>query len=129
MRYLDSSVVIAELFLESRRPPGEFWAGSLITSRLLEYEVWTKIHAKRLAESRGDQVRFLLERLAILEMEPPILARVLHPFPKPVRTLDAIHLASADFLRGQGEEISIATYDRRMRDTAAEMGFEVYEMG
>lgn len=128
MRYIDSSVVIAELLLETPRPSSEFWRNSLISSRLLEYEVWTRIHASRLGESRGDQVRFLLDRLAILDLEPPILARVLHPFPKPIRTLDAIHLATADFLRSQGENVSIATYDVRMRETASEMGFELYFM-
>jgi predicted nucleic acid-binding protein len=128
MTYLDSSVVIAELFVEERRPSEDFWTGSLVTSRLLEYEVWTQIHAKRLGESRGEEVRFVLERLSMLDMDPPILARALDPFPRPVRTLDAIHLASADFLRGLGQEVSIATYDTRMSAVAREMGFELYPL-
>lgn len=128
MRYLDSSVVLAELFLEERRPIEQFWSGSLVTSRLLEYEVWTKVHARQLGESRAEEVRFLLERLSILDMDPPILARALEPFPRPIRTLDAIHLASADFLRGQGQEVSIATYDARMGEVALEMGFELYPL-
>ncbi len=128
MRYLDSSGVLAELFLEERRPIEQFWSGSLVTSRLLEYEVWTKVHARQLGESRAEEVRFLLERLSILDMDPPILARALEPFPRPIRTLDAIHLASADFLRGQGQEVSIATYDARMGEVALEMGFELYPL-
>jgi predicted nucleic acid-binding protein len=128
VRYLDSSVVLAELFVERRRPPDHFWSGSLVTSRLLEYEVWTQIHAKHVGESRVEDVRFLLQRLNMLDMDPPILSRALDPFPKPIRTLDAIHLASADFLRGQGQEVSIATYDTRMGDVAREMGFELYPL-
>jgi len=64
----------------------------------------------------------------MLDMDPPILARALDPFPKPVRTLDAIHLASADFLRARGQDVSIATYDVRMGAVALEMGFELYPL-
>jgi hypothetical protein len=34
--YLDTSVVLAELFAEDRRPRPEFWMGQLVSSRLLE---------------------------------------------------------------------------------------------
>jgi predicted nucleic acid-binding protein len=57
-----------------------------------------------------------------------VLARVLEPLPLPVRTLDAIHLASADFLRGQGQEVTVATYDARMAEAARAMGFELYPL-
>jgi uncharacterized protein len=43
-----------------------------------------------------------------------VLARAVEPFPAPVRTLDALHLASAEFLRGLGQVISLASYDDRM---------------
>jgi type IV pilus assembly protein PilB len=32
----------------------------------------------------------------------PVLARALEPFPVPLRTLDALHLAAVAFLRGRG---------------------------
>ncbi len=41
------------------------------------------------------------------------LARVMEPYPVPVRTLDALHLASLEFLRGLGQRPVLATYDRR----------------
>ena len=37
--------------------------------------------------------------------------------------LDALHLASADFLRTSGVSLEIATYDERMRGAAQTMGF------
>jgi len=40
--------------------------------------------------------------------------RALEPFPVPVRTLDALHLASIEFLREQAQTVELATYDRRL---------------
>ena len=129
MIYLDTSVVLAHLFAEDEAPPADLWEESLVTSRLLEYETWTRIHSSGLKKSHGELVRGLLARLAILEMSPPVLVRAVDPFPLPVRTLDAIHLASADFLRGHGQEIVVATYDKRVRAAAEKMNFEIYSLG
>ena len=124
MIYLDSSVLIAHLLSEDRRPPASLWDSPLVSSRLLEVESWTALHARgntRLAEP----LRGLLLRLSLLEMEEPVLARAIEPFAEPVRALDAIHLASAEYLRRIGEEVTIATYDTRMRATALKMEFEI----
>jgi len=48
-----------------------------------------------------------------------VLSRALDPFPTPVRTLDALHLASIDFLRSMGQRPLLATYDRRLSQAAA----------
>ena len=118
MIYLDSSVVLAHLLTEDRAPPQSLWQEPLISSRLLVYEVWTRIHALGLADSHGDAVRALLGRLALLELSPPVLARALDPFPVPVRTLDALHLASIEFLREHGQTIELASYDERLAAAA-----------
>jgi predicted nucleic acid-binding protein len=55
-----------------------------------------------------------MERLAILELVPHVLARALEPFPVAVRTLDALHLASIEFLRKRGGTGELATYDERL---------------
>ena len=128
MIYLDSSVLIAQLLAEDRRPRQDLWSESLTSSRLLEYEVWTRIHARGLGGRLGEVLRLLLARLSILGLERPVLARALEPFPSRVRTLDAIHLASADFLRGEGQEVKVATYDERMAEAARAMGFELYSL-
>ena len=44
-----------------------------------------------------------------------------------VRTLDALHLASIDFLRRQGQTVELATFDRRMADAARAMGVPVVD--
>ena len=123
MIYLDTSVALAQLLGEDRRPPETLWAESLVSSRLLEYELWTRLHRLGAAKSHGEAARDLLARVAIVELAPEVLARALEPFPKPVRTLDALHLASADFLRASGARLEIASYDDRLRVAAEAMGF------
>ena len=122
MIYLDTSVALAHLLAEDRRPPDALWEGELVSSRLLEYELWTRIHARNLERSHGDLVRLLLARLAWIELRPEVLSRATRPFPVPVRTLDALHLASVAFLRERGREVALATYDERMAGVASAMG-------
>jgi hypothetical protein len=124
MIYLDTSVALAHILVEDRVPPTSLWQEPLVASRLIEYEIWTRIHAKRLGASRGDEVRALLARVSLIEMAPPVLARALEPFPGPVRCLDALHLASMDFLRSNGQSVRLASYDRRLLAAAGAMRFE-----
>ena len=128
MRYLDSSIMLAEVLAEGRRPGADFWSGPLVSSRLLTIEVWTRLQAYGVRQSHAEAARKLLDGVNIVEMDLPVLARAHEPFPKPVRALDAIHLSSADFLRAQGQEIELATYDSRMRENATAMGFELYPL-
>ena len=128
MIYVDTSVALAQLLAEDRRPPASLWNETLVTSRLLEYELWTRLHARKLAESHGDAARRLIGRIAMLELSPPVLARALEPFPLPVRTLDALHLASCEYLRSQGQTVTLASYDRRMTDVARAMDVPVLEL-
>ena len=124
MIYLDTSVVLAQLLAEDRKPPASLWDDVLVSSRLLEYELWARINARGLAASHGEQVRLVVGRIALLELARPVLARALEPFPEPVRTLDALHLASLDFLREQGQSVRLASYDNRLGAAARSMGFE-----
>lgn len=122
MIYLDSSVALAQLLAEDRAPPPALWQGSLIASRLLTYEIWTRIHARGLSRSHGDEARALIGRVALIELAPPVLARALEPFPLPVRTLDALHLASIEFLRTRGQTVELASYDERLTGAARQLG-------
>lgn len=128
MIYLDTSVALAHLLAEDRVPPEALWREPLISSRLIEYEIWTRVHARKLARSHTDEVRALLGRLALIELSQPVLARVLEPFPKPVRTLDALHLASMDFLRNQGQTVALASYDARLVNCARALRIAIYKL-
>jgi len=124
--YLDTSVALAQLLAEDQAPPERLWQESLISSRLLECEIWTRIHARRLGPSHGDHVRALVGRIALLELAPPVLARALEPFPAPVRTLDALHLASMEFLRAHGQAVTLASYDDRLLAAAHALRIPAY---
>ena len=118
MIYLDTSVVLAQLLAEDRKPPASIWKQSLVSSRLLEYEIWTRIHARNVGASHGSAAREILARIPLLELSSLVLGRALEPFPVPVRTLDALHLASIEYLRSQRLEIELATFDERMASAA-----------
>jgi predicted nucleic acid-binding protein len=124
MIYLDTSVALAHLLAEDRQPPARLWSERLISSRLLEYEIWTRLHARNLGLSHGELVMQLLVRLALLELVAPILARAVEPFPAPVRTLDGLHLASIEFLRDRGQDVRLASYDARQLAAARALGVQ-----
>ena len=82
----------------------------------------TRINARRLQDSHGEAVRGRIGRIAITEMVPPVLRRVLEPCPIPVRTLDAIHMAAIEFIRSQGASLQLASYDERLVGAARQFG-------
>ena len=128
MIYLDTSVVLAHLLAEDRTPPSRLWEENLVSSRLLEYELWNRIQARHLHESHSEAVRSLVSQLNLLEMIAPVLARALEPFPAPVRTLDALHLASIEFLKQDVRDIQLATYDVRMLAAARKLKIPIYRL-
>ncbi len=53
---------------------------------------------------------------------------MLEPFPVAVRALDALHIASVEFLRGRGETVSLATFERRLLVVAEKLGLPLAEV-
>ena len=43
-----------------------------------------------------------------------------------VRTLDALHLSTALYLRGHGQDVRLASYDARMRLAAEAVGLPIW---
>lgn len=126
MIYLDTSVALAHLLAEDRQPPERLWQEHLVSSRLLQYELWTRLNARGLAQSHREAATDLESRISFLELVPQVLARALEPFPLPVRTLDALHLASAAFLMERSQQVQLATYDERLLQAATAVGIEVW---
>jgi len=120
--YLDSSVVLAHLLIEERRPAAAFWQQVSVSSRLLEYEVWSRIGARGLGQSHREEVRASLAKIGMIELTRLSLRRALEPFPVAVRTLDALHLATMDFIRESGEPVQLASYDNRLIAAAEALG-------
>ena len=61
----------------------------------------------------------------LVELSEPALARALQPFPVRIRTVDALHLATIEFLRRQGETVELASYDDRLLAAAEAVGIPV----
>ena len=99
----------------------------MISSRLLEYEVWNRMHGRGLGRSHGEAVRALIARVALIEMTPPVLARALEPFAIAVRTLDALHLASMEFIRSRLQAVELASLDARLLNGARAQGIPIYQ--
>lgn len=128
MIYIDTSVVLAHVLAEDRVPAESIWAETLVSSRLTHYETWLRLHARRPATSHGNAAREALGRLAVVELSPLVLERALEPFPVPVRSLDALHLATLAFLASQRQKPRLATYDARMAAAASRLGFDLHPL-
>lgn len=121
--YLDSSaivkLVVAEpesralrTYLRRRRP--------LVSSALARTEVLRALlPAGEIALSRGREV---LRRLDLVRINDRVLDAAAVLEPAQVRSLDAIHLATAQLL---GEDLGqVITYDDRMADAAQSSGLK-----
>ena len=131
MIYVDASVALAYLLSEARKPSVSFWDEPLISSRLLEYEVWNRLHAyeaRGVTESRKDLGRKLLGHIDMFELTREALGRALRSFPTPLRTVDSLHLATIEFLRGRGTDVELASYDTRLIAGAKALGVKIAEI-
>lgn len=130
MIYLDTSVALAHLLAEDRQPPDSMWDEELISSRLLQYEIWTTLNRRELVGRYAEAADGLLASVALVEMAPTVLERALSPFPgsPPLRTLDALHLASCSYLRDRGLSVMMASYDRNVLDAARAMDMRVVDI-
>ena len=76
------------------------------------------------AAARGIQV--FARRCDLVSITDAVLARVGRPFPvEPIRTLDAVHLATAEQLGEPPALVTIVTRDARVRDNAHALGYAV----
>jgi predicted nucleic acid-binding protein len=81
----------------------------------------------RRAPARLDHVAGLLDDLVIVGLGPAIAAAAAAIGPPTLRTLDAIHLASAAALAADLE--AVGTYDRRWANAARALGMPVASPG
>ncbi len=120
--YVDTSVVLAHIQREERRPKGSLLNETILGSRLVEYEAWNRVHARQLEVKLGAGLRSILARFAFVEMAPMVLRYVKEPWPTEVRTLDAIHLSTLRYLLDVGTDVSLYTFDARMAKAASALG-------
>lgn len=107
----------------------------LYTSALTELEVRRAIlrlqHEARLtrtaaAETPADVLQ-LLQHAAVVPVGQAVLARAGDVFPLPLRSLDAVHVATAVLLhqRREVEQVVMLSRDKRVRDNAAALGMQL----
>lgn len=72
------------------------------------------------------RLRIFKNRCDLLAVSERVFHRVGRPFPiEPIRTNDAIHLATAELIDEQPQLVTIVTRDRRVRENAIALGFMV----
>ena len=108
--------------------------GRRMTSALTVAEAQRALLRARLAgRLTEDQERHALRglqtfarRCELIAISDDVLARAGRPFPvEPVRTLDAIHLASVELVGEQPQLMTVLTRDGRVADNARAMGHPV----
>lgn len=135
--YAESSAVLRWLFREEYGAEIEDTlreATKVVCSRLTLLEVRRTIR-RAVAEGRLDEVSSgaafdafaqAAARWAVLEIGRDVTDRAERPFPiEPVRTLDALHLASALLLRQALPDLLLLSTDDRVRGNGRRIGFEV----
>jgi predicted nucleic acid-binding protein len=71
-------------------------------------------------------LRTFARRCFTLDVDRRVLDRVRRPFPvEPIRTLDAVHLATAELLGEAPLLVTIVTRDERVRKNAQALGYTV----
>jgi predicted nucleic acid-binding protein len=132
--YLDTSALL-RLALEEVGALEELRARErLVSSELLAVESLRTIDRLRLQGSlsleeaafRREIVNEWLEAVDLILLQPAILSRASEPFPIPLGTLDALHLATALVWRDRLHQAPIvATHDRALALAARSFGLEV----
>jgi predicted nucleic acid-binding protein len=80
----------------------------------------------RLQRTTLGRLKKLESYLDLVAIGAEVLERTAKPFPiEPVRSLDAIHLATAELLDASPQAVTIVTRDRRVAQNARAMGFVV----
>lgn len=132
--YLDASVVLRLVLGESNRLAEWKRVDSAVASALTEVECLRTLDrlgragglADREVALRREEVYRLLEGVEVVDIARPILRRASEPFPTPIGTLDAIHLATAIAWRDAREApLVMATHDTALGAAARAIGLQV----
>lgn len=131
--YIDSSVLLRIVLGQ----PGQLREWKRITtgvaSGLIEVEclrTLDRLHlsgqlSAQMSAVRRAAVYRVIEALELVELTSAVLHRAAQPMPAPLRTLDAIHLATADMWReSRGRELVLATHDRALALGARAVGLQ-----
>jgi predicted nucleic acid-binding protein len=135
VRYIESSALVAALLerdaaaLKSVRTRGRQVTSALTIAEATRAILRAHVGARLTADEERAAVRALRRferRSFVVAVTDSVLARVRRPFPvEPIRTLDAVHLATAELLGEPPPLVTIVTRDARVRDNAEALGYAV----
>lgn len=132
--YLDASVVLRLILGEPNALAKWKAVRTGVASALTEVECLRTLDrlgrsgtlADQDVAERREQVYRLLEAVEVVEIVRPILRRASEPFPAPLGTLDAIHLATAMAWRDVHDPaLVMATHDKALATAARSVGLPV----
>lgn len=133
MIYLDSSAITKLIVQEDETAALIEWLNqradeSMVTSVLAEVEVPRAL--RRRVAGLLDDVAGTLARLDRMEIDADIRATAAAYVEPNLRSLDAIHLATADMLVASGKTLTaFIAYDKRLAAAAGEVGLTVVAPG
>jgi uncharacterized protein len=131
--YVDSSVLLRLVLAERGRLREWRRVRRAVSSELIGVECRRTIDRARIrlrlpdeevADRRAAIGRWI-EAFDLVRLDPPILERASQPFPTLLRTLDALHLASALAVRASVPDLVFATHDEELAVAARAVGFRV----
>jgi predicted nucleic acid-binding protein len=135
VRYMESSALVAALLERDTAVVKEVPRGTQqVTSALTLAEAARAIiRARATGRLTGEEeqaavraLRTFERRCFILDVDRAVLDRVRRPFPvEPIRTLGAVHLATAEHLGEPPPLVTIVTRDGRVRENAEALGYLV----
>lgn len=132
--YLDTSALLRLLLREPGGLEPLRACEALISSELLAVESLRTLDRLRLqgalsaeeAATRRRAVAEWLEAVDLVLLQRAVLSRASEPFPTPLGTLDALHLATALVWRERAQQpLVIATHDGSLALAARSFGFDV----
>jgi uncharacterized protein len=134
-RYIETSALLAALLENDRGAKEAIGApGHRITSAITLAEANRAVVRGRTsgrfdAEAERSAIRGLqtfARRCEIVAISDEVLSRAGRLFPiEPVRTLDAIHLATAELLGDPSPLVAFITRDKRVADNARALGYSI----
>lgn len=135
--YVESSAVLAWLLDEASARDVLRWLAeseAVLTSDLTLIEcdraLWRAVALDELTEAQAADRRMCLAQAAarwhVLRITAEVVERARQPFPgAPIRTLDAIHVASALLGRTAIAGLKLLSLDERVRRTGKALGLEI----
>jgi predicted nucleic acid-binding protein len=134
-RYIESSALLAALLeqdaaaLKALRADGQRITSALTFAEASRALIRARVAGRITSAVERTALRALQtfeRRCAVVAVTDAVLTRAGRPFPvEPIRTLDAIHLATAELLGEAPQLVTVLTRDHRIGENARALGYVI----